>query len=95
MLKKPSIFARLADKIRSLPQIIAPPVRRKFERKPGAGLALKVDIRIAPATHPRPVEAIVNPEHALDAVTPGVPPGAKRVVRVVPGQKDMWIKNCK
>ena len=90
MLRKPSIFARLVDKIRSLPQIIAPHARGRFEKKPGAGLALKVGIRIAPATHARPVEAIVNSEHALDAATYGVPPGAKRVVRVLSDGR--WIK---
>ena len=89
MLRKPSIFARLVDKIRSLPQIIAPHARGRFEKKPGAGLALKTGIRIAPATHVRPVEAIVNPEHAADAAY-GVPPGAKRVVRVLSDGR--WIK---
>jgi hypothetical protein len=75
--------------------IMAENVLRGFVRRLGRELALKIGIRIAPATHVRPVEAVVNPEHALDANAYGVPPGAKRVVRVVPGQKDMWIKNCK
>ena len=70
-------------------------VQSGFVKRLVAGLALKIGIRVAPATHARPVEAIVNPEHAGDAAAYGVPPGAKRVVRVVPGQKDMWIKNCK
>ena len=71
-------------------------VQSGFVKRLVAGLALKIGIRIAPATHVRPVEAIIRAtEHALDADAYGVPPGAKRVVRVVPGQKDMWIKNCK
>ena len=61
-----------------------------FVKRVVAGLALKIGIRIAPATHARPVEAVVNPEHALDADAYGVPPGAKRVVRVLSDGK--WIK---
>ena len=61
-----------------------------FVRRLVAGLALKVGIRVAPATHVRPVEAIINSEHALDAATYGVPPGAKRVVRVLSDGR--WIK---
>ena len=89
MLRKPSIFARLVDKIRSLPQIIAPHVRGRFEKKPGAGLGLKADIRIAPATHARPVEAIVRATEQEDRPM-GATPGAKRVVRVLSDGR--WIK---
>lgn len=59
-----------------------------------SALAQKLGIRVAPATHARPVEAIVRATEQEDRPM-GATPGAKRVVRVVPGQKDIWIKNCK
>ena len=65
-------------------------VQSGFVKRLVNGLAQKLGIRVAPATHARPVEAIVNPEHAADAATPGVPPEAKRVVRVLSDGK--WIK---
>ena len=70
--------------------IMAGNAQSGFVRRLVAGLAQKVGIRVAPATHVRPVEAIINSEHALDADAYGVPPGAKRVVRVLSDGK--WIK---
>ena len=90
MLRKPSIFARLVDKIRSLPQIIAPHARGRFEKKPGAGLAQKLGIKAAPVTgSPKRVEVILQPQSGEDQnfAERGAP---KRVVRVLADGK--WVK---
>ena len=60
-----------------------------FVKRLVAGLALKIGIRIAPATHVRPVEAIVRATEQEDRPM-GATPGAKRVVRVLSDGR--WIK---
>ena len=100
MLRKPSIFARLAVKIRSLPKIIAAPVRSGLERRPGEELARKVGIEEANPTAALPesrpkivVRARLNSD--AEDIAPGAPLRPKVVVRVLPSadDKDNWIKN--
>ena len=64
-------------------------VQSGFVKRLVAGLALKIGIRVAPATHARPVEAIVRATEQEDRPM-GATPGAKRVVRVLSDGR--WIK---
>jgi hypothetical protein len=67
-------------------------VLRESAKKLVGALAQKLGIRVAPVTHARKVEAFVNPEHAAEDVAHGAPLQPKAIVRVVPAQRDTWIK---
>lgn len=67
-------------------------VLKESAKKLVGALAQRLGIRVAPATHARKVEAFVNPQHAAEDVAHGAPLRPKAVVRVVPAQKDKWIK---
>ena len=63
-------------------------VRRALEKLRESALAQRLGIRVAPATKPKTVQAVVMHPESMT----GASPGAKPVVRVIAGPKQTWIK---
>jgi hypothetical protein len=63
-------------------------VQSGFVKRLGRKLMQRLGIRVAPATKPKTVQAVVMHPESMTVASPG----AKAVVRVVSGQKDIWIK---
>jgi hypothetical protein len=80
---------RVAVNLHFKQRIIAMSVRRVLERLRESALAQRLGIRVAPATKPKTVQAVVIHSESMT----GASPEAKPVVRIIAGPKQTWIKN--